>query len=882
MPKTNEEIQKVLGKNYKNVQSKELEVYESNGELNKSFDKEVTSLQDGLKQNQKINNKSEKEMIEKFKSQLTEIKNANTEAIKAVEMQIESAEVTYETSLSNTNEKHSLETENLNKKIAVIKKDNEKLIASVLKQYNIDIDNAKKTIAEINEKGVKDQATFEQKIEDLKAKHIQKVEDYNDKEKIKIEKISESANKKVEKLQELIESERVKLDAKLVQLTPMYEEELAEIDENIENAKFEYETKHESIRSSADQRIAVREKHMHRAMDDNDQRSVKLHKKDIEKFRKEADRDLVLLRKKFSQENLVAADYRKNFIKENFQKIAEMEREYSRMREAKQNEIDDLLIILATDVENTKLDNEKVIAEELQKFNVAYSEVKEKQLNIAKVQELDLEMQDSVQIKLEIEFNKTNDINLEKFNESIEFCEKKLRDTDINKVKEDLLSKYELDNANFLLTNEKDIYGITLEKDILVNAQNKKIESHNIQYLRHVMEKEEFLAYQNTLVPLYTSRANNIHEYEELEAKNRNSLKIAFLEAERLEINKDLEKVVSKINAVYEQEKIYFNQEITRIAGAEKEAYETYLEAGEEKLGLLKSKYAGIRSKDKKAKRAALEELELFESKFNNEKTEKQTQLDNSIKAYSDALKQAESRKNIALNEVKQLNEAENNLLNNAIDLANSHLDSELENVQKHLSETESNINEFINQAGTRNQDNSNENQLFLDIMIANEQQIINDGNNDFEAKREVLNSKLNSNTVELSTAKDTALNDIANQFANEERKLEEYKAKITSKIADIDKKTDGLLSDQTIKTNENNKGIESKTIGLIKEITDQLAVQSSEHNSHLQEIIKKVSAEKSRFESEKKRIQKEFDQRLKEDLHNIDNKLSTDISSLK
>ena len=220
--------------------------------------------------------------------------------------------------------------------------------------------------------------------------------------------MTEASDKQVLKFQEAISEEKDKYAKKLAQLLPIYEEELSEIDENIEAKKFEYDTKHESIRTSADQRIAVREKHLHRAMDDNDQRSVKQHKKDIEKFRKEADRDLVLLRKSHKSDEEQSAIYRKNFMKENLEKLAEIEKEHNSVLELKQKDIEDTKVTLAYNVENTNLEYEKLQAEALDAFNQAFAEVRNKQEEVMKQKEIDLDKEEDTQKKLLIEFEKTN------------------------------------------------------------------------------------------------------------------------------------------------------------------------------------------------------------------------------------------------------------------------------------------------------------------------------------------------------------------------------------------------------------------------------------------------------------------------------------------
>ncbi len=883
MAKSKEEIQKILENNYMDVQNKEFSVYDKVKEVEKTFSNAVKGLTTKLKSSEKLIIKEEKGISGEYASHLVGIIEKNETHKNDVLARKKESEVIFQSSLEEAVLKHGEATKKVKNHIAGINKENKKLIASTLASYQKEIENAKKEIVTINEKGVKDQSTFNTKIDDLRSKHEAKVEGLNDKEKTKIEKLTEASNKKVEKLQENIKQERDKLDKKLSILNPTYEEELEEIDEKISDAKGEYDTKHENIRSSADKRIAVREKHMQRAMDDNDPRSAKQHRKDIDKFKKEADRDLVLLKKAHNQEHNVTVDYRKKFIKENLDKLSKLETEYSRLREEKQHQIDDVLILLKTDIENTKFEYEKVQAEELEKYNQGFTEIKEKQVEVSRDQELDVVRQEASQVKSRYSFEKMNVIHVEKLNENLEIEAKNLRDIDIKKLQDDYLAKDILDSTNAKLDNELEIATVELAKDKKANEENEKIAVHNIEYKKYSASKDEYFSYQQLQEPLYTKRAEELLAYEELESNNRYALKVVFLENLRKETDKDHATLVKKIDNVLLKERTPFDKKIEELAGPQKEELEAYIVKEQEKINTLKLKVDALDPKiDRKDKRQLQDNCDRLVSSFNKERINKEQIIAASTKSYGVALEDAVRRNEIALAEAKVFNDAENNRISLAIDLLNTNKDNEIADAKNRFNETVTGVNNFINQATTRNQSNTEENLVYLNSCLSHKESTIGLATDLFEKSKEVLNNTLNQYIQKLASEKQAQLNDNDANLMSQEQNLETFKNAISNKIKDIEAKTELLIQAQNNKTSEENNKLEQKCTGSVKEISETLAKQVSEFKTILQTISKKVSSEKSHYDSEGKRVQKEYEQRLKEDLQKISAKLSQDISNIK
>ena len=882
MAKTKEEVLKILESNYIAVQNKELNVYDNAQSLRKTFNNDVKKLDGLYKESEKDNNQQDKTITSNHKTVVKGINSKHKEHLEDVEKRSVTGKNTLENALVEANNKQQAAITDNTAITEVINKENKTLVAAVLKQYKSDIAKSEKVIATINEKAVKDNKSFEQKVSDLKSKHESVIVDLNDKEKSKIAKITENSNKTVQSLQEGIEKQRTAYEDNLATLKPIYEEELAEIDENLADAKSEYETKHESIRSSADQRIAVREKHLHRAMDEKDSRSIKAHKKDIEKFRKEADKDLVVLRKKFNQDNAVALDYRKNFIKENFEKLAVLEKDFSKLREGKQLEIDQAVITLSNDVKNTELEYEKLRAEELNKYNKLHEETNEKQIEFERESQINLEKEDNTQKVLKINLDKDNAQNEQKHKTNLEKQAKELRDIDLIKNKEDALANDVFNVLTVKLDNEIAVANIELAKDLNVDHIDENIEHHAIQDQRHAFMKDDFSNYQKSLEPLYIKRSEELCAYEELEIANRHNLKVNLLEKQRVEVKTDFETLTEKITTVLTKEVKFFNQQIEKIAGPEKLEFEEYVNDKEAQIEVLNQKLNSLDPrKDKRARKQAQDELDTFKEQFISEKAQKEVKLDQSISILKQAVKDATNRKDIALEEAKQLFELENSGISNAIELINNTKEQELTNAKLRKDETTQRIQDFLNKATSRNQMNSDENQTYLENTIDEENGIKNQTISDFEANREKLNNNLSEALSNLDSVKNEMLEKASNDLKQQEQELESFISNSESNISSLDAKANNDVDNQSSTFKLNVQNINTAFDNKVKSVQEELADLVGKYNTHLSDISTRLNEESAKFESEKKRVVKEYDLRIKEDIQKIDGKLKTDISSI-
>ncbi len=882
MPKTKEEIQKILEKQYLEVQKQEFTVYDKAEEVSKDFTKGVKEIGATLKSELKKHDAKQKEITAKFavfSQNFIDKDKAHQEEVAKKKVNFTNI---YDQSIALAKEKQVAEVKRLEKLVVEIKKANVANLAKAKMEYEKAVEESVKNIKQIIQKGEKDQTSLKGKIEDLKAKFELKITDIDEKHASKLEKLTEIATQNEEKLNNDIKNEREKLDHKLATLKPIYEEELAEIDEKIDDAKTEFDAKYENIKSASDQRIAVREKHMHRAQAENDMRSVKQHKKDIDKFRKEAEKDLVLLTKNFNSANKEAIEYRKVFVKENFEKLAVLDKEHTNIHHKLLHEIEKVKATLKTDLANTNLDFEQQKADELIAFNKGLNDIEHKQAKATKEQEDFVEAEENTQAKLLIEFESYNSIEKEKLDDELESKAKDIRVVNINKDKEDNLAKNSLDIEITKLDNELEVSAVTLEKDQKLNDQQEKIECHELQYNRQTSAKNEFLDYQQLFGPLFVSRAEEIFKYEELEINNRTTIKLATLEKQKARVNKDNELLLAKINEVLAEERVHYDEEITAASGKKLEEFNAFKEEGNLKLESLKEK---INALDSKTDRKKIKELNI---KLDNETDklkdaikQKQEDIKNEIAVFQEALDGAIKRNEIAISEAQALYEAEMGRINQSIDTVTSTKQLELDDAKNKLDKTKEDSQAFVTKAATRNAQTTEENSDYLNKHNQLENDIINHIKNVYATDCEKLNQKLNTLLKDIDNDSQDLLERIDNELKSEEKNYENFKENIAKNIENIMENTKDKLQEQLEKSNNNKKQILDKFDQSNKQADNKLNEKQEEYDKHSSNVKNRIAEEKRKYEDELKQIQKENEENLKQSIVQINSKLSEDIKSI-
>lgn len=882
MAKTNEEITKVLEKNYKAVQVAELHVYDKNVKLNKQYKKEVKELDSKLKKDLKLITQEIGNLSGGFRKQEVDITKVESNLQGKLDKKIEVIKSTYETTIIEIAKLAEAEVARLNDAIIVIKKEHTLLVTNVTKEYNKSEEASQKVLVDINVKGEKDERIFASKIEDLKTKHELKVEELKSKETIKMQKLTEASNKQTLKLQDTIESIKEKHIKKLSQLELVYEEELAEIDENIDLKNDEFAIKLESTRTSADQRIAVREKHLQRSIDDHDQRSAKQHRKDIEKFRKEAERDLALLTKTHTSDKELSVIYRKNFIIENLEKLSKIEKENANTLELKQKDAKFVSITLAFDVKNTTFEYEKLLAEALVSYHKAYTEVINKKEEVLKQKELDLSQEADNQKKLLITFDTMNLVHADTQRESLEQVEKDLHVESINKTKSEVEAKDILDTELVTLTKEKQLTKFELNKDLELILKQEIIEGRNLEHKKLATNKEEFLAYQSLLEPLYNERVNEIFAYEEQEIMNRYQLKITFLEKQIDTLSKHYNIVIEKFNNVLVVERAPFDEMINSIAGTQKSQLESFQNEHEEKVTTLKDKIAPLTERrDRKTRKLYEDELHQLIIEFSKSQQRKEKQIQQLVGMYEQALTAAIARNVKALSEAEYFYNSEDLCLKDSIALLKKNKTSELEDAKLRFDRSEENLHDFATKSASRNTSNTEDNLSYYDQKVLKVQTDVKQIESDFEQLRDATNLKSSELLDDYLNQKSIVISSLQVDQNREEINFEALKKEIAASKTKHNNEAESNTREETNSTNNNAGIIKKKHTAIIQVNNDNLCKLTNEYNSRLSEIGKKVATSSDNLEEEKKVLQKNFDASTKIVLAAISKKLTEDIAAL-
>lgn len=882
MSKTKEEVIKILEKNYQSVQVAELSVYDKNEELDKTFLTSVKELDKNLKNELKELSSDLKTTKTDFTKKQSETKSLVSTKKMDFEASIAKAKEEYSKQLVEIEEAYQQEVTLLNNDVQSLNIEYEVLMKDVEATFKKDIEMSQKAIASINSKSEKDLAVLSAKLEDLKGKHEEKLQDLKEKESTKLQKLQEVFEKELSALEKSLAEEKEKRDAKISNLRPVYEEELAEIDENIKEKKDEYESKRESIRSSADQRIQVRTKHLERAQKEGDSRSAKQHKKDIDKFKKEAERDIILLEKAYKVDSQQSEVYRTNFIKDNFEKLADIERDFSDIEHEKTIAINELKATHNHAIEQAKFEYEKYRFEEQNEYNKAVNEVSVKQEEVSKDTKVDLLHEEDNQAKLTLEFNKTNKINELNYQQDVESKQKDLRDAAIKKEKADVLAKDELDKTLATLNHDLDVLDNECKRDLEVLKLQEKIEVHRNENKRLNANKTEFYHYQTTLDPLFKSRAAAIYQYEELEINNRFNLKAQFLTKELASIQKDYDVVIDKIQKTYDIEKDPFVQIIDSIAGIEKAELESLQEEHNQKLQEITEKIESLTDrKDRKEKQQLEDSLQALKTDFEKMKHQKEANILKETKVYQDALDHASNQNQKALQEVEELFTKEISRIKQLLELLKTNQEAELDEAKARLQSTEANIQEFITNAASRNTSSTEYYQNYLDSEIAYEESVIQEENTRFEDRKDHSSKSLHKILNELENDKKASLDSIETRLNEQNKNLSEHK-EVTDKNINIAKKeAEKLVEERNSITSSSLKEFEKMLEDKQSELKNELHKKEVEIAQLLSDNEKKVNDENHKLDQTKKQIHKDVEAALKETIQKIDQKLKEDKSKI-
>ncbi|QMS84562.1 hypothetical protein [Candidatus Xianfuyuplasma coldseepsis] len=866
MPRTKEELQKIVEKQFSSVTKEELNVYDNAKKLLEAFKKDTKALETAYKKTIKELDQEDKIIEASFKSDLSVLEKELKEALQKLDSQKQQA---IDLCVQEI-EKHQRELEaaitDHEKQVLASEKDHQKALKSLEKELQKNLDASVKNIEAINEKSGKDQASFDQKINDLKAKYEAKVETLLEKEKTKLAKLQESFNKKVESIHEQIKKEQDAHTKKVVTKKTVYEEELAEIDEKMEYDKSEFDRKHQSIKDAVDKRIQVREKHLQRAIAENDNRSAKQHKKDIAKFRKEADKDLIVLEKNYDKKKKESIDYRTKFMKEFVQDLEDLQKEFAKYKEDKQLDIDQLQFAHNNDLEQVKLDFEQDRADELNKFNSSFAQIREKQEQVLYEKDLAIAKEELQQDLLNAEYVQARDTAIEEVKLTAEEQVKAKLFLELEQHKAVKLSEKRRDETIRTLANEADLLDIEYTNKKAVLEADKQAEHHHVQDKRNNALQEEFVAYQEQLSPLYTKRVEDILAYETAEVNNRLALKMEVYESSQIELDKTYKLLEEKVDAEFTLEASFYEEQIQDIAGDKQDAFNAFVEQNEKELLELQAQIDSLTTLQDRKERKQLESTyQRKKQAFTDEKAHRERELETLVGPYQDGLADVLDRKDKAVKDIRELHQAATKDITDHLTVLKEHSAAELALAKTNLDHITSAFNQFGLQLASRREQQSSMHKSYLDQQLAIEDKRKQQAATVMERSRELLLQQLEEDKQQLQQEEQAFLAEVKSKVQTEEARVEAVKQAVEEAVAAIKAVANEAIAagnnTLTSKKNDLDQALNQE----LNQINTTLQTQVADYNQVTADVKKRKQASSSLLESEQKRVKKDSDVRLKE-----------------
>jgi len=878
----NELFEKSLHKNYGTVQKKENAIAELNVKLAKEFSSNTMGLTKTLNKEMKSHQVSDKEIKNKYKEKLKEIKINNAAAIKDIESRIKKLDIEYKNTLIIKLDKQNNPLQTLDDILAELNTNNEKLINDINKQYKREIATNEKEKLKIIKQGEKDILSLVNELKETQEKYESLVVDLNEKREASAEKLTILSEKEIKKINKEIEKNQLKIDEMLLASVQPYEKKLADLEENILNEENKFKNKENAIRATLDTRVTRHQKFLKKAIAEGDNRSAKEHKRNIISLEKEMEKELKLLLKEHQDKHIILSKIKNDFITENNNKIANIKIEFVKFKEDKLYQIEVCKAKLTNDLQMLILNTRKQLEEELNVYNEYFANNKSKQAEIIRDKDIELQKQFNIQATLKIKFDEDISVNEAEYQESIAVKKSEFETNKQPETTEQKLAKVEFDINLAKLNTDKKIIEIELPHLIKINEKNELIEYHINDFNKQESVNKEYLDYQNDYSNMYINRAKYLSEYEELEMNNRIDLKLSFLEKERKYLLTDFEKISQKIKQVYETEKAMFYAEINNVSKDAVEKLELY------KTDLNNQINALVDKKNTLNLKAYKKEIKILDKEISDKKhkqlhgiEKRQDEINTKISIFNKGLEHSKNRMINALNEVTYINDSELSRLDQAIELLNEERDKELKNIQERFLTTTSVINKFFKEAELRNTNTKEENQIYKNNRIAKEEEVIKKINLDLDYEKRNIVSELEQLLKNYEMLKEE-INEETNNYRlkvieNLEIKARDYEEQINEYHIQAKK----LLIDQENIHKINVAKFEVIYENHILEVTEELKIKKNEYKLKIIEIENALNEEAKSFDLAKKQAHKIYNAMLEKELSLVNQKLQHDLRNI-
>ena len=882
MDEKNIEFEKELNRKYGKVQIEENKFKEHLVKKEKKFLGDTKKISTEYKKDLKTHADFDKEITNKFKDSLKVIKENHLNLLKDIQKRISGLEKDNKKALEVATKEYEGETTRLNELLVTLNSDLEKLNEDVLKAYNKDLSKSEARKVSLVEQSVMDINNLLTQLKEAQENYEILVSKLNEKRDEKQEKLQASNVKKIDKIQIEIEKEESKIAKSINDLKLPYEEKLAVIEEKIKVENDKFTTKDSAIKSTLESKVARHEKFMNKSMRDNDSRAVKQHKKEIAVLEKNAEKELKLLSKEHDERFEVLKDKKNELMTSNLNKIASFESDLVKSKEEKLYQIDLNKATLNNDIEMSTLSAKQTLEDELNKYNVYYSENERSQSEVKYNEELALEKEKDYQVHLKLTFDETNKVNVVKHQEALASRDKELKLSEFVLNSEHVLSNLGHEAELSKLKNEKEVSEKELILTIQTNNKNEYIEYHKNESNKFASNSNEFYNYQNEVTSLLKDRAIVVSSYETIELNNRVNLKVAFLEKQLVLLEKDCSRIIEKTNEFFENEKAVFEVEINKLSkGALADLSKFEDKSNEEIKALIDKKNALDPKAYKKEIRVFDKEITSKNRMLDEELSKRKEIISQNSRLFTQGLEEAVNRKENALKDINEFNSIEKEKLDKAIELVKTGLNGETHNIVGRLNTTVSQSADYAESLLVRKNLVTEQNVEYLEGRINKEQDSIEHSKSLFEQEKSVLTSALEQYLLENGNKKSAEISNTTEQKLKEETNLESIIADFESLANKYVKEKEDLAENQSSTLQSNIAKIDQRHSNKLVQISKQLNEKVSNYNMNTVDLDGAKDEEIRKFDSDKKIVQRKYETSLSKEMLIISQKLQTDIKNI-
>ena len=882
MAEKNDIFDKKLNKNYGVVQKKEILVAESNVKMVKEFSSKTTELSRKIKQELKDHKLLDKEIKANHDNDLKELNKNHKNHLSDIDSRVKGFNTENQTNLHSSLDKFENEINKISNLTEELNSKNEKLIDDTMKNYSKDVENSETETNSINEKADKEMKNLLTALKDTQEKYETFVVNLNEKRDDKLEKMKAACIKKEEKFQDEIDKDQTKTDKVIIELDPPFQEKLNSFEDKLSSEKEKYTTRESAIKSTLDSKVARHEKFMNKSLKDNDQRAVKQHKKEINVLEKNAERELKLLAKEHGDIFGALNKKKKDLITTNLNKIAGYETDFVKFKEEKMYQIELCKSTLKDDLEITALNTKQQLEDELNKYNEYLASNERQQAEVTKLREMDVEKQQDIQRNLEISFDKTNQVNVIKHQEALATKGSESKSAEITKDSDEVLLKLVLEVELAKLENERKVADKELAQSTNILNENEFIEYHKNDFNKQTSINDESLNFQKELTVLFTDRANVISEYEELEINNRVTLKVAFLDEQKVLLSKDYETIINKINQVFESEKAMYDIEINKLAKQALEDLAKFEEVVSKEITTMVDKRNAFNPRAYKKEIKVLDrEIMEKKEKLRIELEKRKVAINSKTAVFNKGSEGATLRRDKALQEIETLNNNEQSRLDNAIELTKRELNDESINIKERLSSTVNDSNIFSSQAIDRSKMMTEENTSYQNVRIEKEEGTLKEIKTLFESEKHILTNELEQILIGLEGNRSESNSETQSKNANEAKALEAKVSDFDEQVRKQNQKAEELVDSQKIVYQKNSSKIDLTYNNHLTKVSNELTVKAENYKVKTVEVDRATNEEQRSFENIKKQIQKDYDVSLSKGLSIINQKLQQDLKNI-